>query len=242
MQRYFICGILFLWPLLLFGQGEGDPRLGERLYIEGLLASGDHVAALTQGDVPISGKFSCGQCHRKSGYGASEGGVYVLPITAKSLYEPRELNRAQNFTKLFKEDQSKLFWARMRSPRMRPAYTDATLAHAIRTGIDPSGRDLHQLMPRYQIPDQDMRNVVAYLKQLSVAADPGVDESKFYFAVVIAGKVDKAKREAVLTTTHKFVKWMNLETSGNARNPAFSPNYRSDFVKSAAPYSKPIVT
>lgn len=233
VQRSFIFGILFLWPLLSLGQGEGDPQLGERLYVEGLLASGDRVNALTQGDVPISGKFSCGDCHRKSGYGASEGGVYVLPITAKSLYEPRELNRAQNFTKLFKEDQSKLFWARMRSPRMRPAYTDATLAQVIRTGIDPSGRDLHPLMPRYQIPDQDMRNVVAYLKQLSVTADPGVDERKFYFAVVIAGKVDKAKREAVLTTTHQFAKWMNLETSGNARNPAFSPHYRSDFIKSA---------
>lgn len=212
-----------------------DPSLGERLYLKGILASGESLQGVIRGDVMVSGTqdIACVRCHRRSGYGASEGGSYVLPVNGASLYEPREANRAKIFNKLFKEDQSKMFWARMRSPHIRPAYTDASLMRVIREGVDPSGRKLVSAMPRYDLPEQDMRNLVAYLKLLRTTPDPGVDDKNIYFATIVTSNADPAKRKALLNTLDRFFEWINLETTGNFHNPNFSPHYRSELLKSA---------
>jgi hypothetical protein len=218
--------------ILLTSCSHTNPELGKRLYRKGLLASGQPVTATTQGDISFSGtQFSCVNCHRRSGYGSSEGGNYVLPITEPSLYNPRDLDRANLFKKLFKEYQPKRFTARMHMPQMRPAYTDESLAQTIENGVDPAGTQLDQLMPKYQLPDQDMANLIAYLKTLSVTNDPGVDQEKIYFATVVSDNVDPKKRDAMLATMRKFFEWMNKDTQGDLRNPNFSPHYRTEFIK-----------
>ncbi len=218
--------------ILLTSCSHTNPELGKRLYRKGLLASGQPVTATTQGDISFSGtQFSCVNCHRRSGYGSSEGGNYVLPVTEPSLYNPRDLDRANLFKKLFKEYQPKRFTARMHMPQMRPAYTDDSLAQTIENGVDPAGTQLDQLMPKYQLPDQDMANLIAYLKTLSVTHDPGVDQEKIYFATVVSDKVDPKKRDAMLATMRKFFEWMNKDTQGDLRNPNFSPHYRTEFIK-----------
>ena len=217
---------------LLAGCMQGNPELGKRLYRQGLLSSGQPVSATTQGDISFSGiQFSCVNCHRRSGYGSSEGGNYVLPVTATSLFNPRDLDRANLFKKLFKEYQPKRFTARIHMPQMRPAYTDDSLATAIREGIDPAGNRLDPLMPKYRLSDQDMANLIAYLKTLSVRHDPGVDEDTIYFATVVSDRIDPGKREAMLKTMRKFFEWMNNDTRGDLRNPNFSPHYRTEFIK-----------
>jgi len=218
-----------------WAEEAADSSLGGRLYLKGILASGEPLKGVVRGDVMVSGTqdIACVRCHRRSGYGASEGGSYVLPISGASLYEPREANRAKIFNKLFKEDQSKMFWARMRSPHIRPAYTDATLSRVIREGIDPSDRKLVSAMPRYDLPERDMRNLVAYLKTLRTTPDPGVDDKNIYFATIVTSNADVAKRKAMLNTMDRFVEWINLETTGNFHNPNFSPHYRSELLKSA---------
>lgn len=222
----------FLVIILLSGCVQTNPELGKRLYREGWLSSGQPVSATTQGDISFSGtQFSCVNCHRRSGYGSSEGGNYVLPVTGLSLFNPRDLDRANLFKKLFKEYQPKRFTARMHMPQMRPAYTDESLAKAIREGIDPAGNRLDALMPNYQLPDQDMANLIAYLKTLSVTHDPGVDDKTIYFATVVSDNIDPDKREAMLKTMHKFIEWMNKDTRGDLRNPNFSPHYRTEFIK-----------
>lgn len=209
-----------------------DVELGEKLYLKGVTASGDPLTATTVGDVTFSGvQASCAGCHRASGYGSSEGGVYVLPTTGPTLFSERELDRADLFKKLFKEVQPSRFGASVRSSHMRPAYTDETLARAIREGLDPSGRELDRLMPRYQIGDQDMANLIAHLKGLSIASDPGVDATHIHFATVVSEGVDPERRTAMLATLATFTEWMNIDTRGDLRNPNFSPNYRSDFIK-----------
>ncbi len=223
--------VLFV-AIFLISCSHTNPELGKRLYRKGLLASGEPVTATTQGDISFSGaQFSCVNCHRRSGYGSSEGGHYVLPVTEPSLFNPRDLDRANLFKKLFKEYQPKRFTARMHMPQMRPAYTDESLAHTIEKGIDPAGTQLDQLMPKYQLPDQDMANLIAYLKTLSKEHDPGVDQEIIYFATVVSDNVDPKKRDAMLTTMHKFFAWMNKDTQGDLRNPNFSPHYRTEFIK-----------
>ncbi|WP_024298050.1 c-type cytochrome [Methylomicrobium lacus] len=222
------------WAMQFYGMYKNSSQLsfGERIYNQGLDSSGSPLQGRTEGDIDFKdANFNCAQCHRRSGYGSSEGGNYVLPITGASLFNPRSFDRADLFKKLFKESQSKLFWARMRSAYQRPAYTEESLAKAIRKGIDPSGRTLNPLMPRYQISDRDMSGLIAYLKNLSSQNDPGIDNQSIYFATVVGKGVDADSKNAMLSTITKFVEWLNLETKGNQDHPNFSPNYRSDFAK-----------
>lgn len=209
-----------------------DAILGAQIYERGITGNGDALQGIAQNDIAFNdAQFNCAQCHRHSGFGSSEGGNYVLPVTGNILFNPRTFDRADLFNKLFKESQGKMFWARMRSAYQRPAYTDASLAAAIRDGIDPSGRKLSSLMPRYQLTDSDMTALISYLHQLSNHNDPGVDERVIRLATVVGPQVNNKDKDAMLTTIAKFVSWLNLETAGNLAHPNFSPGYRSEFAK-----------
>lgn len=233
-----LLGLVIVGPAVSRAGPEGSVSSGKRLYLDGTGSSGQPLEATTLGDVAVRGsQLSCAGCHRRSGYGSSEGGNYVPPITAPVLYQPRQADRAKLFKKLFMETQPPEFASRVRSPRMRPAYTDETLARAVRDGVDAQGRELDPLMPRYRLGDTDMANLTAYLKTLSTAPDPGVDDTGIRFATVIAGDVDPGRRDAMLAVLRSFFEWINLDTLGDLANPNFSPNYRTDFVKAYRTWS-----
>lgn len=226
-------GALFLILAMgvLGGAQAGDVESGRRLYEQGLNAQGEPVAARTQGDIVVSGsQFKCAGCHRRSGYGSSEGGVFVPPVTAGFLFEPRKGDRAFLFRRLFQESQPRRFWARVREPHARPAYTRETLASAIREGVTPGGQVLDPVMPRYALSDQDMDNLTVYLRQLSASSDPGVDGETIHLATVVSDGVDPSRKAAMLETVRAFEQWMNLDTQGDLRNPYFSPGYRTDLI------------
>lgn len=209
-----------------------DLAIGESIYRLGISGDGQALQGVTQGDLAFADpKFNCEQCHRRSGFGSSEGGTYVLPVTGNTLFNPRNFERSDLFNKLFKESQDPRFWTRMRSAYQRPAYDHISLARAIRDGVDPSGRTLSPSMPRYRLGDADMKALIAYLRQLSTGNDPGVDEKAVYLATVVDGRVNAADRRAMLSTITEFVEWLNLETQGNLDHPNFSPGYRSEFAK-----------
>ncbi len=209
----------------------GDAEAGRRLYWDGTGADGQPISGLTQGDIRVSGaQFSCLNCHRPSGFGSSEGGNYVPPITAPILFSPRKLVRNRLFKEFFQEVQPDSFWARVRQPRMRPGYDGTTLARALRDGLDSSGAPLHPIMPRYDLADTDVANLMAFLKTLSTEFDEGVGQTDIHFATVFTADADPAARKAVLETMEVFFKWMNKDTEGDTHNPSFSPYYRSAFI------------
>ena len=117
-------------------------------------------------------QFSCVNCHRPSGFGTSEGGNYVPPIIGSVLFETKTPNRNRMFKDLYQEVQPPGFWARVRQPRMRPAYDDALLARALRDGVDAGGHELDPIMPRYDLSAADVANLSAYLKTLSTRSTP----------------------------------------------------------------------
>ena len=213
---------------------ENDAAAGKRLYQEGITADGAPVQAVTQGDVAVRGEsFACVACHRTSGFGSSEGGVYVPPITADFLFSPSEYDRKkrnERFKELFKEAQPNSFWNRVRQARARPAYDRQSLGRALRQGIDPAGRTLHRLMPRYRLSDQDVANLAAYLRTLSAEIDPGVGEETIHFATVIAPGADPERRKVFRDTLGSFFDWMNADTANDQSFPDFSPYYRSEFL------------
>ncbi len=175
-------------------------RLGERLYREGLLPSGEYVQATVQGDLPVDGRaFSCMSCHQRSGLGSSDGNLVKLPITGPLLFKPYPKEQALLRSK--REDIPEVF----RTWDVRPAYTHETLARAIREGITPAGVTLNVAMPRYQLDDRSMAVLIYYLSHLNREFSPGVDEKTLRFATVITEEVPEADRKAMLSVLEGYI-------------------------------------
>ena len=178
---------LFVVPPNSFGEPlkpslstEEKLRLGERMYREGVLPSGEPMQAFVKGDVPVPGTaFTCVSCHLRSGLGSFEGGVYTPATNGAKLFNPLQLT-------YIRFD--------------RPAYTDETLAEAIRGGVDPRGRVFDYVMPRYMLDDEDMAIMIFYLKSLSSQFSPGISETNLHLATVMTDDVSQEDRDAMFVS------------------------------------------
>jgi hypothetical protein len=210
-------GAAFLLPFLLLLSGVaawgGEPppplpgaaesaRLGERMYREAVLPSGEPMRATLSGDAKVAGtSFSCVSCHLRSGIGSIEGPTVSPPVTGKKLY-----NYYYKYEPILGDHSrvKKDMWEGRApaKPVFRPAYSDETLAAALRTGKSPTGRELNPAMPRYQLQEGDLKILISYLKSLSAEISPGVDKDFKYirFATIIAGEVPEAQRKEMLAT------------------------------------------
>jgi hypothetical protein len=209
----------------------GDPRAGERIYREGILASGAPLTAVLQGDVPAAGRaVACATCHRRSGFGGVEGTVVVPPVTAPALFAERPPPTGLLFRALFQEDLAPQPWSRVRALGERPAYSDVSLAAALREGRDPAGRRLDPLMPRYRLGAADAADLAAYLRTLAAAPPPGVEPERVHFATVVTPDADPARRAAWLEVAAAYVHWRNAALPGLARRAASTPGYGEDLT------------
>jgi hypothetical protein len=181
-------------------------RLGERMYRDGILPSGEPLKAIVKGDIPVEGReFTCANCHQRSGFGSLEGTIRTAPINGTQLYSPlsrfKGIPRGRRSAAL---PETELF---------RPAYTDETLARAMRTGQDPAGRQMSDTMPVYFLSDRDMAILVFYLKNLSTGTEPGVTDTSLRFATVITDEVPKADREAMLAPLQFYIRNWRISRS-----------------------------
>lgn len=131
-------------------------RAGQRLYREGIGASGNEVSARVSAvDMPVPGRVvPCANCHGRDGLGRSEGGLAPPPITWSELTKP--------------------YGHRHDNGRAHPPFDAASLLRAVTLGRDPAGQPLDSAMPRYALGREDQDNLVAYLKRLEHDHDPGV--------------------------------------------------------------------
>ncbi len=191
LLRGFTLLLTFGFPELTFA---GDAALSEAIYRHGVLPSGAPLVADREGGVRIEGVTgACVNCHRRSGLGMKEGRQTIPPIAGSYLFHPRAGTA---------DDLDLPFVEGMRADR--DPYTDATLARAIRDGIGADGKPFSYLMPRYQLGDTEMASLIAYLKQLSPGAVPGVTESVLHFATIITPDADPLKRQGMLDVLEKF--------------------------------------
>lgn len=196
-----VAPLLALLAITLPGCGSGDSATspaadadlantdaGRRMYREGILPSGEPMTAIVAGDVPVLGtQFRCENCHGRSGMGAAEGKYIVPPIAGQFLFAP--------------------------SPQPeRPAYTQESLARLLRDGETPGGRNLGELMPRYELTDSEVEAMTVYLAGLSSALSPGVDDKFIRFATVITDDVTAEERAAVMAVFNAFVEEKNRNT------------------------------
>jgi cytochrome c553 len=187
------------------------PDPGLRLYREGLLPSGQPLQAELPGGVRLPGaSAACASCHRRSGFGSAEGGTVVPPITGPALFGDGR-RRTDLFRPLFQEELSPAAWARVRKLTERPAYTEESLARALREGQDPTGRPLDPLMPRYALSDQDIGHLAAYLHTLAATPDPGVDDQAIHLATIVTPGADPSQRSAVTDVLEAYLRWKNAD-------------------------------
>lgn len=183
-------------------------ELGRRIYMEGILPSGEVMTATIAGDIPVSGEqLICGTCHRRSGLGSSEGQEVVPAITGEMLYKPLRLPTSKPPL----------------PPEQRPAYTDASLRQAIREGVGANGEALGAFMPRYSMTDEELDILLDYLKSLPTYTAPGVTDEQIHFATIVSDGVSPATRKAMEDVLRTFIAQKNTETRNESQRAAHAP-------------------
>lgn len=130
-----------------FGRREGEfDSLGEQIYYTGVGEDGDTIER--QGGFGMMASGGCVTCHGDDGRGGAFGGMMggrlnVPDIRYETLTSPHEENGESE-----------------------EAWTDDDIGIAIRTGEEPSGERLSRFMPRWDMDDNDMAALIAYLKEL----------------------------------------------------------------------------
>jgi len=153
---------------------------GRALYLEGRRADGLPLVAGRAGGLVLTGaEAACVSCHRRSGMGGAEGRSYIPPVTAAALFNAMPTGKGASAI-----------------GDGRPAYAEASLGHALREGVDASGRRLDYLMPRYRLDDQEVGALHAYLRTLPQAR--AADAGTVHFATVIAPGATAQRSEAMV--------------------------------------------
>lgn len=224
-------GALLAVSLCTALEADPDPfAIGRRIYREGILASGQPLQGLAAAKVTLAGaNAACATCHRRSGYGSSEGPIEVRSITGPSLFgtplaPPAPVSAtarpALSPSEAARTNASALRAARTAAfagTRPRPVYDEASLARAIREGIDVTGRTMNASMPRYALEPAAIESLTAYLKTLSVQASPGVTGDTIHFATVIQPGTDPAQRRALLEVLNTYMHDRNLGLRAEVR-------------------------
>ena len=219
-------------PLTVSGYPADEAlELGERMYRQGILPSGKPMKAKVMGDIPVDGRmFTCDDCHQRSGLGSVEGTVITWPTNGKELYQPRRRTGAYRppTGKKAKEGGRGTLPKYYQMEDVRPAYTDASLAHLLRSGIDSAGRKLDPIMPLFRLGKKNMDILIHYLKNLSVELSPGVDDTTLYFATVISADVPEREKQAMLSVLQAHIDARNSQTRHQERRSASGPFYKTE--------------
>lgn len=164
---------LFAAVFSVVARGQSRPltleeRRGKALYLRGESSTGQEITALLNDlDVPAS-TLTCAGCHGARGEGKTEGGV-----TAGNLVW-------SNLTKAYGHTHD--------NGRKHGAFTEADFVRALTAGVDPAGNKLAVAMPAYRMPQQDMSDLLAYLKRIDTDLDPGVTDDKIVIGTLLPEK------------------------------------------------------
>jgi mono/diheme cytochrome c family protein len=131
---------------LATGPATADPVLRGAALYDGTEALIASLPAMS--GLRIQGATAaCGRCHGGDARGLTEGGIAAPPI----------------------------FWRALQTPSPgRPAYDAGSFRKAVTDGFDPAGRILHPAMPRYQMDDEQLVGLFAFLRRVASRELPGV--------------------------------------------------------------------
>jgi ABC-type branched-subunit amino acid transport system substrate-binding protein len=145
-----------------------EEKRGKAFYLRGETASGKEITALmNEIDVPAS-TLTCAGCHGSRGEGKTEGGVTAGNLTWSFL------------TKSYGHNDE--------GGRKHPAFNEASFTRAMTGGLDPAGNKLAVAMPMYRMTQQDMADLIAYLKRIETDSDPGISDTSIVIGTVLPEK------------------------------------------------------
>ena len=145
-----------------------EEKRGKAFYLRGESASGEEITALV-GDIDVPARtLTCAGCHGARGEGKTEGGVTAGNLTWPYLTKPYGHNDEGG--------------------RKHPAFSEASLTRMLTSGVDPAGNKLGVAMPIYRMPQQDMADLIAYLKRIETDFDPGISETSIVIGTVLPEK------------------------------------------------------
>ncbi len=169
---------------------------GEAIYRQGMLVQGAPVRAEGAQGARIEGRdAACVNCHRRSGLGGAEGRYVITPIAGNYLFA-----NSSGDGGVTERDMMQTYGVGHR----HASYSDATLARAIREGIDADGKELNRLMPRFKLDDEAMGSLTAYLRGLVPSQTLGVTDDTLHFATIITPDADPVKRQGMLDVLEHF--------------------------------------
>ena len=143
-------------------------KRGKAFYLRGESASGEELTAMMgEIDVPAS-TLTCAGCHGNRGEGITEGGVTAGNMTWAFLTKP--------------------YGHTDDGGRKHPPFTESSFARLMTAGIDPAGNKVAVAMPTYRMPQEDMANLIAYLKVIETDTDPGVTDTTIVLGTVLPEK------------------------------------------------------
>jgi len=151
--------LLVLLSAALQAADSGMPdseRRGKQIYLEGNSPSGRPIAmAMGEQRLVLPARaVTCGGCHGHDGTGRPESGIIPHNVTWKYL------------TKSYGHEHD--------SGLVHGPFTPESLKHYLRTGVYPGGERGDPSMPVYDMSDEDLDDLVAYLELLGDDIDPGV--------------------------------------------------------------------
>jgi hypothetical protein len=147
-----------------------DPQRGHHIYVRG--SGSAPINAVVGGDAsaPIPGTVTpCVNCHGYDGRGKREGGIAPSNLQWSALTKPYASGT-----------------------RTHGPYTAAALRRAFTMGFDPAGNALDPTMPRYQMSMRDADDLVAYIRTLGAASDPGLTSTSIRVGVLLSPDREKA--------------------------------------------------
>jgi mono/diheme cytochrome c family protein len=124
---------------------------GEQIYFTGTSKAGRSIAAT--GGTMMHGRYRfCADCHGEDGKGR-EVRMMMHSFRAPDIRYDVLTSGHHHEGETEHEDE-------------HPPYTDETIKRAVTKGVNPSGTPLDSLMPRWSMSDEDLEDLLEYLKTL----------------------------------------------------------------------------
>ncbi|MDF1695910.1 MAG: ABC transporter substrate-binding protein [Saprospiraceae bacterium] len=190
-----ICTLVFLSSTFFAFQNFAgltpSQERGKLIYTQGKRVSGTPIKASMSGANFDAMILPCVNCHGEKGIGNAEGGIIPTPVRWSTL--------TQSYTIEFKNG------------RKRIAYTENTIGKVIKEGIDPSGNEIDKVMPRYELSDSDVEDLIAYFKVLGNESITGVSDTSIVVGMIVPpNNHPPGRSQTMINTVRAYVDLVNM--------------------------------
>jgi ABC-type branched-subunit amino acid transport system substrate-binding protein len=162
-----VAAVALLASSLAAAELSDAERRGKQIYFEGTSPGGGEITAIVGDEAALlpGSAMPCSSCHGSDGLGRPEGGVIPLDIRWSELV--------------------KTYGHVHHDGRRHPAFDDDGVARSIIAGVDQANNVLDRSMPVYQMSQQDIDDLVAYMKVLEFDDDPGLTDKTIRVATLL---------------------------------------------------------